>query len=82
MTRHKPFAEATSWMSGAKYPTLGLSLATYVYLTKVLNGYKATPQAHASPILQKALDAAVLKLDKFFDKSTYESGTYYMAASA
>lgn len=68
-------------MSGDKYVTLSKSLAVYAtlmgYVSKLLNG----PEARSSTPLKNGLTACYQKLEKFFDKSTFNTEYYYFAMS-
>lgn len=68
-------------MAGDKYVTLSSSLAVYAtlmgYVSKLLDG----PEAQSSPSLKNGLTACYQKLEKFFDKSTFDTEYYYFAMS-
>ncbi|KAG8921767.1 hypothetical protein FRC01_014904 [Tulasnella sp. 417] len=78
----KFFKRASTLMSGDKYVTLSSSLAVYAtlmgHVSKLLNG----PEAQTSPALQNGLQACYQKLEKFFDKATFDTEYYYFAMSA
>ncbi|KAG8916655.1 hypothetical protein FRC01_002940, partial [Tulasnella sp. 417] len=66
-------------MSGNKYVTLSKSLAVYAtligYVSKLLDG----PEAQSSRPLKNGLTACYQKLEKFFDKSKFDTEYYYFA---
>ena len=66
-------------MSGKKYPTLSASLYVYTLIAKEITKNKSSMEALMNPVLQCALDAAEMKMMKFFDKSMAESEYYYIA---
>jgi hypothetical protein len=74
------FRDASEFMSGSKYPTLSISLFTYVKLHTKLRKFQHSPEARVNRSLHKGIIMAQEKLMKYFDCSTYESEYYYFAS--
>lgn len=68
-------------MSGDKYVTLSSSLAVYVTLMNYVAKLQKSPTITSSQALQNGLSACYEKLQKFYDKSTFDTEYYYFATS-
>jgi hypothetical protein len=73
------FRNASTFISGEKYPTLSSSLALYGHIINHIEKFEADPETRLSPSLAMGLQQAKEKMFKFFDKSTAESEYYYFA---
>jgi len=67
-------------MGDSKYPTLSISLFTYVKLHTKLRKFQRSAEAQMNSSLRNGISSAREKLMKYFDCSTYESEYYYFAA--
>lgn len=82
MVHLQVFHEASQTMSGEDYPTLSLSLVTYVSLLRHISNIAKSPVVRANSTLKTGVQACKAKLEKWFDQSTYDSVAYYIATSA
>ena len=69
-------------MGGSKYPTLSISLFTYVKLHTKLRKFQRSAEVQMNSSLRNGISSAHEKLMKYFDRSTYESEYYYFAADS
>ncbi|KAJ8081603.1 hypothetical protein PM082_007449 [Marasmius tenuissimus] len=74
------FREASKQMSAGHFPTLLSSLLVYTKLMHHIKTFIKSDIALLNPELKAGLEACKEKLEKYFDKSTYESEYYYAAA--
>ncbi|KAF5323157.1 hypothetical protein D9758_016791 [Tetrapyrgos nigripes] len=74
------FQECSEKMSSGLFPTLSASLLIYVKLIKAVNNFMQSETAKKNASVRAGLVACKEKLEKYFDKSTYESEYYYAAA--
>ncbi|KAG8953458.1 hypothetical protein FRC04_002300 [Tulasnella sp. 424] len=75
------FRKASTKMSGDQYVTLSSSLAVYAALMSYVAKLRKMPAIRSSLALQNGLSACYEKLEKFYDKSTFETEYYYFATS-
>ncbi|KAF5361627.1 hypothetical protein D9758_007393 [Tetrapyrgos nigripes] len=74
------FRTCSEKMSAGNFPTLSASLLVYVKLMNAVDKFMESDIAKKNASVQAGLVACKEKLEKYYDKSTYESHYYYAAA--
>ncbi|KAF5332392.1 hypothetical protein D9758_017370 [Tetrapyrgos nigripes] len=74
------FRNCSEKMSTGNFPTLSASLLVYVKLMNAVNKFMESDTAKRNASVWAGLFACKEKLEKYYDKSTYESHYYYAAA--